>query len=109
MANNRSVAERELGHEEHAHPGAKTYVLVAAILTIITAAEVAVFYVPALEAALAYILISLSAAKFCLVVMFYMHLRFDSKIFSGVFVAPLTLAILMVISLILLFKVLPLI
>ncbi|HEX7117735.1 MAG TPA: cytochrome C oxidase subunit IV family protein [Longimicrobiales bacterium] len=107
MAENRSGAEHPLAHEEHAHPGAKTYVMIAAILTIITAAEVAVFYVPALEAALAYILVSLSAAKFILVVMFYMHLKFDSKVFSWVFVAPLTLAILMVISLILLFRVLP--
>ena len=101
-------AEREIEHGAHAHPGWKTYALIAAILTIITAAEVAVFYIPALTAALVPILITLSAGKFILVVLFYMHLRFDSRIFSGVFLAPLSLAMLVVVSLILLFKVLPL-
>lgn len=97
----------EVEHDIHTHPGAKTYVLIAAILTIITAAEVAVFYVPALESVLAPILITLSAAKFALVVMFYMHLKVDSRIFTGVFLAPFSLAVAVVISLILLFRVLP--
>ncbi|NIT63094.1 MAG: hypothetical protein GWO39_04655, partial [Gammaproteobacteria bacterium] len=52
-------------------------------------------------------LLVLSGAKFALVVMFYMHLRFDSPIFSGVFVAPLMLAVLVVVALIVLFHVLP--
>lgn len=98
----------EAEHEEHAHPGWKTYTLIAAILTVITAAEVAVFYIPALEAVLVPILLVLSAGKFVLVVMFYMHLKFDSRIFTSVFGAPLLLAILLVLSMWLLFKFLPL-
>jgi hypothetical protein len=39
--------------------------------------------------------------------MFYMHLRFDSPVFSGVFVFPLSLAILVVVALIILFHVFP--
>ena len=50
----------------------------------------------------------LSAGKFALVVMFYMHLKFDSRIFSGVFLAPFSLATVVIIGLFLLFKVLPL-
>lgn len=96
------------GTEEHAdHPGWKFYVMIGLILTIITAAEVAVFYIPALRGVLIPILLVLSAGKFALVVMFYMHLRFDSPIFSGVFVAPLSLAILVVVALIILFHVFP--
>jgi cytochrome c oxidase subunit IV len=94
---------------EHGHPGAKTYIVIAVILAIITAAEVAVFYVPALESVLAFLLLTMSAAKFILVVMFYMHLKFDSRVFSGVFLAPLSLALFMVIGIVLLFRVLPLI
>ncbi|HEX7090918.1 MAG TPA: cytochrome C oxidase subunit IV family protein [Longimicrobiales bacterium] len=101
-------AQRQGEPGGHAHPGWKTYALVAAVLTIITAAEVAVFYIPALEAALVPILLTLSASKFMLVAMFYMHLRFDSRIFSGVFLAPLSLAVVVVVGLFLLFKVLPL-
>ena len=96
-------------HGEHSHPGVKQYVTIAAILTIITALEVAVFYIPALASALLYILLVLSAGKFALVVMYYMHLKHDSKIFSGVFFAPMSLAVGVVIAMVILFKVIPLI
>lgn len=99
-------SERDDAHE-HAHPGWGTYALIAAILTVITAAEVAVFYIPALDAVLVPILLVLSGAKFVLVVMFYMHLKFDSNIFTGVFAAPLLLAVLLVIGMVLLFNFLP--
>jgi len=92
-------------HGGHASPG--FYWVIGGILTVITAVEVAVFYVPALEAALVPILLVLSAAKFLLVVMFFMHLKFDSKIFSGVFLAGLILAVFMTTALIVLYKVLP--
>ena len=46
MADNRSGAAHELAHQEHGHPGTRTYIMVAVVLTIITAAEVAVAYVP---------------------------------------------------------------
>nr|PZN91415.1 MAG: cytochrome C oxidase subunit IV [bacterium] len=108
----RADAEGSVGQEiergTHSHPTWKTYTMVAIVLAIITAAEVAVFYVPSLEGALVPILLALSAAKFSLVVMFYMHLKFDSRIFSGVFLAPMSLAMVVIIGLILLFKVLPL-
>jgi len=39
--------------------------------------------------------------------MYFMHLKFDSRIFSGVFVAPLFLGIAMIAALIVLIKVLP--
>ncbi len=95
------------GAEAHDHPSWKFYVMIGTILTIITAAEVAVFYIPALRPVLVPILLILSTTKFALVVMFYMHLKFDSPIFSGVFVFPLILATLVVIALIVLFQVLP--
>ena len=50
-----------------------------------------------------WILIILSAAKFALVAMFYMHLKQDSKIFSGLFVFPLIIAAVLIVALLLLF------
>ncbi len=97
----------EEAHSAHAHPSARFYVIVGAILTAITAVEVAVFYISALHSVMVPILVTLSAVKFTMVVMFYMHLRFDHNLFSGVFVAPLILGITIVVSLILLFRVLP--
>ena len=92
---------------EHEHPGYMMYVVIAVILTVITALEVAVFYIPALDPVLVPTLVVLSTGKFALVVMFYMHLKMDSRVFSGVFLAPFVLAVFLVISLIILFKVLP--
>ncbi len=89
------------------HPGWKVYVTIGTVLTVITAAEVAVFYIPALRPVLVPILLVLSSTKFALVVMFYMHLRFDHRLFSGVFVAPLALAVLVVVALVILFHVIP--
>ena len=96
-------------HEDHTsgHPTWRTYVVVGFILTAITAIEVAIFYVPSLSRVLIPTLLILSALKFFIVVMWYMHLKFDSKVFGRVFWAPFALAILVVVGMIMLFKVLP--
>jgi cytochrome c oxidase subunit IV len=88
--------------DEH-HPQAPTYIVVAIILTILTAFEIGVFYAPFLQAILVPLLIILAILKFILVAAFYMHLHFDSRVFSGLFLFPLALAALIVFSLMLLF------
>ncbi len=89
--------------EVHGHPGTATYVIVAAFLTALTAMEVTVFYVRALRPVLVPVLLLLSAAKFALVVMFYMHLKFDRWAYSAVFLFQLFFAAAVIISLSLLF------
>jgi cytochrome c oxidase subunit IV len=91
----------------YGHPTWKTYVVIGAILTIITAIEVAIFYIPAMKPMIVPVLLVLSAVKFFIVVLFYMHLKFDHAIFGRVFFAPLFLAFLVVMGLIILFKFLP--
>ena len=87
------MSSEHKGHAlEHEHPGPKTYAKVAAVLTIITMLEVWVFYIPAMRPLLVPVLGVLSAVKFSLVVMFYMHLKFDHPVFTrillgGVFIA----------------------
>jgi hypothetical protein len=49
------------------------------------------------------ILIVLAMAKFALVALFYMHLHYDHRVFSVLFVFPLLLAVLVVLSLLLIF------
>lgn len=97
-------------HEVHSHPGVWTYVGVAVVLTVLTALEVwvSVTEIAFIEAAVLPILLTLTAGKFVLVVMFYMHLKMDSRLFTWVFVAPLMLAMFMVIGLVILFRILPL-
>lgn len=97
---------RHDAHEEH-HHGTGIYWLIGVVLTVLTFLEVAVFYIDALRPAIVPILMTLTTGKFALVVLFYMHLRDDNRIFMAVFVAPLLLAMFLVIALIILFKVLP--
>jgi cytochrome c oxidase subunit IV len=90
---------------EHAHPGAKEYLGIAAVLVVITAIEVAVFYIPSMKPVLVPVLLTLSALKFALVAMFYMHLKFDHKLFSWLFVVPMMLATIVILALMRLFGV----
>ena len=84
----------ETAEHAGAHPqaGPRTYLVIAAFLILLTAMEVAVFYIQALAGVLVPLLIFLALAKFALVAMFYMHLRFDHVWFSYLFVAPLVIA-----------------
>ncbi len=87
------------------HPSVDAYLAVAGVLTIITLVEVGVFYVPAFEVILAPVLLTLSAAKFALVVMFYMHLKADHRLFTLIFTVPLLLAMGVAVALMFLFGV----
>jgi cytochrome c oxidase subunit 4 len=73
------------GELEHAHPGAKTYVLIGVVLAIITLTEVWAYNQAFLRPMLVPILLVLSACKFILVVGTYMHLKFDHPVFTAVF------------------------
>ena len=90
---------------EHEHASVRTYLVVAAILGIVTAVEVAIFYVEALKPVLVPILLTLSATKFALVVGYFMHLKYDSKVFRGLFVGPLIVAIAIIVAMLALFGV----
>ena len=75
------------------------------ILSGITAIEVAIFYVTWLGRGIIPILAILSIVKFALVGMFYMHLRYDARIFTTFFVGGIALALAVVFALIGLFRV----
>jgi cytochrome c oxidase subunit IV len=100
-------AETSHHGEGQPHASWKVYVFIGLILGIITAVEVAIFYIEVLAPVLVPILVVLSIAKFIIVVLFYMHLKFDHAIFGRVFWAPLFLAVFVVIGMIILFHVLP--
>ena len=86
------------------HPTPLTYFKVAITLSAITAAEVGVFYVEDLGKGIIPILVVMSGIKFALVAMFYMHLRYDSRLFSGFFVGGLVLALMVFMAVLGLFK-----
>ena len=87
------------------HPSGWTYVKVGALLTIITAVEVWLYYIPAAVASPLFnpTMLAMSAAKFAIVVMFYMHLKYDHKIFRALFTGPLIVAAITVVAFLFLF------
>lgn len=80
-------------HREHAHaghPGAKEYVRIFFILGAITALEVALYYVREdLGAWFLPVLFTLMMSKFAIVVLWFMHLKFDDRRFSRFFLMGL--------------------
>ncbi len=99
-----ATEEHSVSPSEAHHPSPGTYVTVALTLAVITAVEVGIFYITGLGYGIIPILAVLSAAKFALVAMFYMHLRYEHKIFSGLFFFGMGLAIAVVFALITLFQ-----
>ena len=96
-----------MAHEEHVedhHPGPRTYVIIAAILAVLTALEVGAFFIEASSALVVSILLTLSFAKFVLVVAYFMHLKFDDPRFSYLFVFPFVVMISIVVALLAMFS-----
>ena len=78
--------------EEHAphsvHPSAKEYIRIGLILAFLTALEVGMYYIEdsVSHAVLISTLLILAVVKFVLVVLWYMHLRFDDRRYARFFV-----------------------
>lgn len=75
------------------HPSPRRYVNVAIILAIVTAVEVAIYYVTALADLLVPMLLLLAVIKFVMVGLYFMHLKFDSHTFRRFFVTGIVLAL----------------
>ena len=97
-------AHAAVASDHGGHPTPMTYFTVAMILSFMTAIEVVVFYVTWLGAWIIAVLALLSGAKFALVAMFYMHLKYEHRLFSVLFVTGLVLAVLVTFALLGLFR-----
>ena len=80
------------GHEEHHGLTDMQYVAVAAILAVITGLEVSLTYID-IGALFLPVLLVLMAIKFFTVVLYFMHLRFDNRLFTVLFYLGLSLAV----------------
>lgn len=82
--------------EEHAHPTPASYWKIAIVLAVLTAIEVAMYYIDrelGLGFANAAILMILAVAKFIIVVGWYMHLRYEKPLVNRFFTAGFILAL----------------
>lgn len=80
-------------YEESNHPGPAQYVRIAVVLFFITVIEVAIYYIGPLQGVLVPMLIVFSLLKFVLVVLWFMHLRFDTRVFTWLFVTGILLTL----------------
>jgi len=86
----------EVDEERHSHPSDAQYIAIAGILAVITALEVSVYYIDFFKdsfIATVAALIPMMIVKFALVAAFFMHLRFDNKLFRVVFLTGIILAV----------------
>lgn len=92
-------AHTEQAHtDDHGHGATdKQYILIAALLAVITGGEVAASYLDIGPIFIPALLVMM-VAKFLIVVSFFMHLKFDHKLFSWLFYAGLLLAVSVYIS-----------
>jgi cytochrome c oxidase subunit IV len=80
------------GHR-HTEPTDRQYVGIALFLAVLTAIEIAATEIGPTGTTLIVLLVSLMIVKFLLVISFFMHLRFDSRLFSMVFYIGLVFAV----------------
>ena len=81
--------------EVRPHPTPQRYVVIAAVLVVVTSAEVGLYYLQGSVAdglIIVFLLLSM-LIKFSLVASWYMHLRTDKPVFRGLFVLGILAAI----------------
>lgn len=76
------------------HPTPREYVNIAIMLAILTGLEVSTYFVDFGSIAIP-LLVILMAIKFVMVASFFMHLKFDSKLFGRMLYGGLALAIIL--------------
>ncbi len=99
-------ADSAVPHAAHNSPSSRTYINIFIVLFVVTAIEVGASYLSDFGVPVwgeIAILVLLAAIKGLLVVMFYMHLRFDSRWFIFLFSAAMVLATVGLVAFIILF------
>jgi len=88
------------------HPSPREYIRIAMILAVITAAEVAIYYIDWIRenGLLIPLLFLFSLVKFALVVLWFMHLKFDSRTYARFFVMGLAGAVTLYLIVLLTFR-----
>jgi cytochrome c oxidase subunit IV len=81
-------------HDHHAeHPTPRAYVWVAILLAVVTAIEVAIYYFNLPDWALIAGLMVFALVKFLFVARWFMHLKFDERVFRMLFITGIITAL----------------
>lgn len=94
-----------MAHSPEAHSeSTRLYWIVAGALAVVTVLEVLVTFLGLDQLVLVPILMVLSFAKGAAVVMFFMHLKGDARVFKFLFLAPFFIAVSMILLFLALFS-----
>jgi cytochrome c oxidase subunit 4/cytochrome o ubiquinol oxidase operon protein cyoD len=94
-----------MAHSPEAHSeSTRLYWIVAGALAVVTILEVLVTFLGLDQLVLVAILMVLSFAKGAAVVMFFMHLKGDARVFKFLFIAPFFIAVSMILLFLALFS-----
>jgi cytochrome c oxidase subunit 4 len=86
-------------HQRHKEPTDRQYIFIALFLAFLTALEIAATETGVLEGPMLIVaLVALMVVKFLFVILFFMHLRFDSRLFSLVFYIGLGMAVVLYVA-----------
>ena len=90
---NKDIESPSDAEDEHDHPSDSKYIQIAIILGVITALEVATYFFEDMPGEILIpLLMVMMVIKFFYVAAWFMHLRFDSQVFTKFFVGGLVLA-----------------
>ena len=104
MTTTEHAAPAASDHDAHdEHPSEKNYWIIALILAVITAVEVALSYVDLGDAVAPLLLIGM-VMKFFIVAAYFMHLKFDSKMARRLFISGLSLAVFCYLAMFMMFR-----
>jgi cytochrome c oxidase subunit IV len=87
------------------HPSPKEYIRIGVVLAVLTALEVAASYSGVSTALLIPTLLGLAVVKFALVVLWFMHLKFDDRRYARFFVMGLSGAAILYLVVLITFRV----
>ena len=106
MSSSGTQAAEAVEHDDHAghHPTPAEYVRIALILAVLTALEVSTYYFDFGRAGIP-LLVILMVIKFIMVASFFMHLRYDTKLFGRFMYTGLGFAIVLYAATLLIFVV----
>lgn len=96
-------AHQVAGHDDH-HPKDSLYLKVAAVLAVLTALETSTYWID-LGSAHTPVLLVMMVIKFVLVILFFMHLKFDSKVCGAMFYVGIALTLMVYVGTLLTFRV----
>lgn len=96
-------AAQEHPDDHEGHPSDLRYVGIAIILAVLTGVEIALYYIEVGSAEVPALLV-LMVMKFAIVALYFMHLKFDGRLFNRMFLIGIFMAIAVYVATLLTFE-----